>query len=291
MRYQKPSTEAVQAQVDSSIASLPLPTAQLHRALPDSFSFAGELVPLNKPEVREALEYELVRVTYFHVSTVMSLKRAKRWFPLIEPILAQHNIPEDLKYLVVVESNFSQATSPMQAKGFWQFLEKTGLEFGLRINAEVDERYDVLRATEAACLYFKQAHQKFQNWTLAAASYNIGMGGLKNFLDEQGVSNYYDVMTYAETDAYLYRAVAYKLLFEEPEAMGYGQPAGRHYQPWRYDSIVVEQPIFDLVAFAKNHQVTYKELKWHNPWLRTNRLTILDTRRPYVIVLPQQNKK
>ncbi len=256
-------------------------------AIPEQVSFAGEKVPLQDPEVRERLEMELVQTAYRHSRTIMNLKRAGRWFPQIVPILRAHNIPEDFKYIAVVESNLLNLISKVGATGFWQFLRETGKQYGLEVNKEVDERYHRLKATTAACKYLNHSYGIFDNWALVAASYNRGMGGIRSNVNRQKVTSYYDLFLNSETAKYVIRAVAVKIIFENPTNYGFNIPKSQLYAPIDYRKVKVEHTISDLVEFAVQQGITYKMLKVHNPWLRRKTLTIKSPGKTYTILIPK----
>lgn len=239
--------------------------------LPANPSFAGEAVPIQDPEVYERLDYEFASVLYRHSRTLLNYKRAARWFPQIEPILKEAGIPEDFKYIAVIESNLMNLVSPRGAKGFWQFMPETAQEFGLIVSEDIDERYHPIKATKAAVKYFKKAHNRFKDWTLAAASYNLGMGGIGSRLKAQGVDNYYDLYLNTETSRYILRAVAVKYIFENAAQYGYNIPEEARYQPLQFKEVSLKAPA-DLVAFAQSQGITYKALRVYNPWLRNAKI-------------------
>jgi hypothetical protein len=242
--------------------------------LPDSATFAGEAVPMDIFYVREAFDRELTVNTYWHSSTILSLKRAARWFPLIEPILAKNNIPGDFKYLALIESGLMNVVSPAGAAGFWQFLDKTGKEYGLKINKEVDERYHVAKATEAACAYLNKAYVKFGNWTLVASSYNAGQGRIDETIDKQQVRSFYQMFLPEETSRYIFRILAIKSIYEDPVKYGFKLEKGDLYDPLEVRMVKVTSSINDLPAFARQNKTTYRMLKELNPWLKSDKLTV-----------------
>lgn len=254
--------------------------------VPDSMSFAGEPVPVDIPDVYERLDKELQINTYFHSNTIFLIKRANRWLPQIEKILRQNGIPDDFKYLPLVESNLLNDVSPKNAVGYWQILKDSGREKGLEITNEVDERYDPLKATAAACKYLKQAYAKFGNWTLVAASYNRGMNGLHRAIENQQVNSYYDLYLNEETARYVFRILAIKEIVEHPLKYGFRINPKHLYQPEPVTYVEVDETIKDLVTFARNHNTNYKLLKRHNPWLRDDRLTVKKGKH-YRIALPE----
>jgi membrane-bound lytic murein transglycosylase D len=263
----------------------PFPATSLD--VPIEMSFAGEPVPLNITDVYERLDKELQINTYFHSNTLFLIKRANRWLPQIEKILKENNVPDDFKYLPLIESNLLNDVSPKNAVGYWQILKGAGKENGLEITDEVDERYDPLKATEAACKYLKQAYRKFGNWTLVAASYNRGMNGLERAIENQREDNYYDLFLNEETSRYVFRILAIKEIIENPLKYGFRVNPRHLYQeqPLRY--VEVDETIKDLVTFAKQHNTNYKLIKRHNPWLRDEKLTVKKGRQ-YRIALPEK---
>lgn len=241
--------------------------------IPAQLNFAGEHVPLDLYDVKESLDRELITNTYFHSSTIQILKRAERYFPVIDSILKANNIPEDFKYLCVIESNLRNVTSYKGAKGFWQFLKSTGREHGLEINAYVDERYNLVKSTEAACEYLQEAYDKFGSWTLAAAAYNMGKSRLKRRLKEQKVNNYYDLYLNRETARYVYRILAMKTIMPQHESYGFHIDESEKYATLPAHTITVDTTINDLVEFAFQQGINYKILKEFNPWLINTYLT------------------
>ncbi len=253
--------------------------------LPKSMSFAGEEVPLSVSHVRERLDRELHINTYWHNNTIFLMKRGNRWLPQMEKILKKNGIPDDFKYLTTIESGLVNAVSPAKAVGFWQLLKSSAKENGLEINKEVDERYNPIKATEAACSYLKRAHRKFGNWTNVAASYNRGMAGLQKAMNNQQEDSYYDLLLNSETSRYVFRILAIKEIFENPEKYGFAIDREHLYkeEPLRY--LTIEKTIPDLISFAKAQGISYRLLKRHNPWLRANKLTVRKGR-TYRIALP-----
>ena len=189
--------------------------------IPDALELAGEVVPIHGFGVRERLDKELIVNTYRHSSTILYLKKSSRWFPVIEEILKEEGVPNDFKYLAVIESGLSQVVSPAGASGFWQFMKKTAPEYGLEVSTSVDERYDVEKSTRAACQYLKESHTHFGSWSLAAASYNMGQYGVEQRLDEQSVDNYWDLHLNSETGRYVYRMLAIKEVMSSPVKYGF----------------------------------------------------------------------
>jgi hypothetical protein len=252
---------------------------------PTAIDFAGEKAPLQIADVRERLDRELLVNANLHSSTILIMKRANRAFPIIEPILKQYGVPDDFKYLAVIESALTNAVSPSGAKGVWQFMPETAKEKGMEVNEGVDERYHLQKATEAACKYLVAAKQKFGNWTLAAASYNGGMNGVNIKIVEQQVTDYYDLLLTDETSRYVFRILALKEIMKHPELYGFEVDKNEMYDNIPIKTIEVDSSITDLAVFAKKQGINYKILKIHNPWLRDKKL-VNPTKKKYVIEIP-----
>ncbi len=242
--------------------------------VPNKMTFAGEPVPLDIPDVHERLDKELQINCYLHSNTIFLIKRANRWLPQMQKILEKYGIPEDFKYLPLIESNLMNVISHRDAVGYWQILKTSGKELDLEITDEVDERYDPLKATEAACKYLKKAYKKFGSWTMVAASYNRGMGGMDRALKDQSVDTYYDLYLNDETSRYVFRILAIKEIAENPMRYGFQIGSNHLYKPEPIKYVEVEETVKDLVNFSKQQGINYKLLKRHNPWLRENRLTV-----------------
>lgn len=240
--------------------------------LPNKVSFAGEPVPLDRWEVRERYDRELLMNYYMHGSLMYILKLSYRQFPIIEKELKAYGIPDDFKYLCVAESNLQNLTSKAGAQGYWQFMNDTAPAYGLETTNEVDERYNLKLATQAACKYFLQAHKKFGTWTAAAASYNCGMGGYNGHATFQGSNNYYDIALPEETNRYIFRILAFKNLISTAPGWGYILNAEDVYQPLKVKTITVDTAISNLATFAEANGSNYKILKVMNPWLRARNL-------------------
>lgn len=253
--------------------------------VPKSLSFAGEKVPLDREEIREQLDRELLYNYYNQYSTIYILKLAGRYFPVIEPILRKNGIPEDFKYLCIAESALQNQISKAGAVGFWQFMPKTAPEYGLEVSDEVDERYHVVKSTEAACQYFRSAYAKFGSWTAAAASYNMGQGGYNGQSVFQQTNEYYNLLLPEETMRYVFRILAFKELIGEAERFGFVVHSKETYKPIKTKSKEVRTSIPDLAQFAIENGTSYRTLKQLNPWLRQRKLTVKPGR-VYTIVLP-----
>jgi len=255
--------------------------------VPDQVTFAGETMPLDLFDVREALDREMLSNVYFHSQTIRLIKLANRYFTLIEPILRKHLVPDDFKYLAVAESGLAQMVSPARAVGFWQLLEGTAKEYGLEVNQEVDERYHIEKSTGAACRYLIESYQKYRNWTMTAASYNAGRRGMDRQIQRQKKENYYDLLLNEETARYLYRVVAFKLIFEDPAAYGFNLTEKDLYREIPVYSVVIDSTVFDFADFATEYGTNYKILKYLNPWLRDTRITVRSGN-SYEILLPER---
>lgn len=255
--------------------------------LPDKAEFASEQAPMGLYYVREGLDRELMVNTYWHSSTLLMLKKSNRYFHLIIPILKKNNIPEDFKYLALIESGLSNVSSPAGAAGFWQFIPGTAKNFGLEISEQVDERYHIQKATEAACKLLRGSYNKFGSWTLAAAAYNVGEGRIAKELERQKTGNYYDLYLPDETMRYVYRIIALKLLYEHPTEYGYFIRKKDLYPPIPTYTITVDSSIANLPVFAKKMNINYRLLKEFNPWLRSDKLTN-SGKKKYVITLPKK---
>ena len=241
--------------------------------IPDSLMLVDEPVPVKQKDVRERIDRELLVNTYWQSNALLLLKRKHKFFPVIEPILKREGVPDDFKYLAVAESGLQNVTSPSGAKGFWQIMKKTAKELGLEVNNEVDERYNLEKATVAACQYLKKAKQKYGSWTLAAASYNAGMNKVSNELQRQKADNYYDLLLNDETARYVPRIIALKYILEHPKDFGFIYSDEDLYTPYKYYEVAVDSSVTDWADFSKKFKMSYKELKLLNPWLRDQKLT------------------
>ena len=255
--------------------------------LPSAIDFSGEAVPLDRGDVREKLDRELLVNTYLHGSQLYVLKLAGRYFPVIEERLRANGVPDDFKYVCIAESSLNQnALSGVGAASFWQFMKDTGPSYGLEINDEVDERFSVIKATDAACNYFKIAYTRFGTWTAAAAAYNCGMQGYANQSDFQEATNYYDLIFPDETNRYVFRIIALKYLLSHAKTFGLMIEPTDEYKPLKSRSVTVDKTIENLTDWAKENGSTYKMLKIYNPWLRAHKLTVKAGKK-YDIALPQ----
>lgn len=255
--------------------------------MPEQLDFAGEALPLNDPDIYERMDRELLVNTYWQSNGLLLFKRARKYFPIIEPILKKHNIPDDFKYLAVIESGLTNAVSPAGAKGFWQIMPTTGKEYGLEVNDNVDERYHLEKATEVACEYLKKSKQDFGSWTLAAAAYNAGNYGVTKQLDRQKVTDYYDLLLGEETGRYIFRIVALKEILNNPLKYGFNFREKDLYSDIPTYTVKVDTAVTDFADFAKGFGINYKVLKIHNPWLRESFLNN-KSRKLYEIKIPEK---
>lgn len=258
--------------------------------LPDEVIFAGERMPLENFDTKESLEREILISAYRHSSTILIIKRANRYFPLIEKILKENNIPDDFKYLVAAESEYSNMVSPVGATGFWQIMPETGKEQGMEINTVVDERYHLEKSTEFACDFFRKSYEKYGNWTLAAASYNGGRRRMDEQIELQKQGNYYDLLLSEETARYIFRAVAYKLIISDPSAYGFDLDKEDLYPELKYSEVKVDTAVSDFSDFAHHFGTNYKMLKFLNPWLRKPYLTP-KSNKVYLIKIPAEGMR
>lgn len=256
--------------------------------IPNSMLFFGKRINLVDEDIRERLDREIITNVFFQSSTTFALKRANRYFPEIERILADENVPEDFKYLAVIESNLSEVTSPVGANGFWQFMPFTAQEYGLVINDEVDERLNLSKSTHAACTFIKNAHKLFGDWVNACASYNRGIGGLQSDMKWQKTDHYFDTELNNETGRYVFRIMAMKLIMENPQKYGFDIPKSQLYNPLNVHAIKLEKEILNLAEWAKNKGYNLKIVRKLNPWLISNKLTIRPS--DFSIKLPSKNE-
>ncbi len=253
--------------------------------IPDSLTFADELVPLNRYYVRERLERELFAITFWHSRTFLILKRSTRYFPVFENIFKEHGIHEDFMFLAMAESELSFPVSPSGAAGMWQFLKATAIQYGLEVNDEVDERYHVEKSTHAACKYLNDAFRQFQSWTLAAAAYNMGASRIPAAMRDQRVDSYYDLILPEETMRYIYRILAFKIIWHNPKQYGFILRNADLYYPVPCKSVFVDSTVSDLTEFAHQHNTNLMVLNELNPWLRKNALKN-NSRKKYEILVP-----
>ncbi|MCL2412960.1 MAG: lytic transglycosylase domain-containing protein [Bacteroidales bacterium] len=253
--------------------------------VPDSLFFAGERVPLEIYHVHERFVRELLVNVYWQSNIILLMKRANRYFPIIEPILEEMGAPSDLKYLALAESGFTSGVSPAGARGFWQFLRPTAIDMRLEVNNYVDERYHLEKATRAAVRYMRRLYERFGSWTLAAAAYNTGQGNIRRHVQNQQTRDYYELHLPEETMRYVFRILALKTIFEDPMRYGIILREQDLWQPIPVRTVVVDTTINNLFAFAREQGTTFQQLRALNPWLRRDRLPNRNRKR-YVISLP-----
>lgn len=253
--------------------------------IPKNLTFAGEHVPIEKQDIKERIDRELLVNTYWQSNGLLFFKRTHKYFPIIEPILKKNGIPDDFKYLAVIESGLLNVSSPAGARGFWQLLKETAKENGLEVNNNVDERYNIELATQAACNYLKEARTRFGTWTLAAAAYNAGIKGIATKLETQKVTSYYDLLVGDETKRYVPRIVAVKEILTHPKKYGFIFENNDLYNLTPTKTIKIDSAITNIALFSKKLGINYKILKLHNPWLRENKLNN-KTHKEYSIKIP-----
>ena len=253
--------------------------------LPSDLNLAGERVPIEKKDIRERMDRELLVNTYWQSNGLLLIKRANKYFPILEPLLKKHGLPDDFKFLALAESAFTDETSSAGAAGIWHFMKRTGKEYGLEINKNVDERYHIEKSTKVAAAYLKKSKERFNSWTLAAAAYNAGNYGIHKQLEKQQVTNYYDALLANETERYIFRIIALKEVISNPKKYGFIFDNEDLYTHTKTRVIKVDTVISNITLFAKKFGITYKELKIHNPWLRENKLNNA-SRKLYEIKIP-----
>lgn len=256
--------------------------------VPENIDFAGEEVPLDDPDIYERMDRELLVNTYWQSNALLLIKRANKYFPIIEPILKEEGVPDDFKYLAVIESGLTQAVSPAGARGFWQIMEGTGKDYGLEINENVDERYHIEKATRMAADYLKESKEKFGSWTLAAAAYNAGNWGVERQLERQKVDEYYELLLGEETGRYMFRILAVKEILGNPEKYGFNFKEKHLYKHIPTREVKVDTVVNDFADFARHFNINYKILKIHNPWLREAHLNNA-SRKEYEIKIPEKD--
>ncbi len=280
---EKPGQVIIEKEVLPPMTMLPVHSV----IIPETLDFAGEGVPMDIFYVKESLDRELLINTYWHSSSLMLFKRANRWFPVIEPILKKNDVPDDFKYLALIESGFQNVSSPAGAKGFWQFLKYTAREYGLEVNSGIDERYNVEKSTEAACRYLNNSYEKYADWTLVAAAFNAGNRRISEGLKKQKVETYYDLLLSEETSRYVFRILALKTIFHDPGSYGFQLKEDDLYPPIPTKTVTVTKTIHNLVDFANEHHITYKTLKYFNPWILKDYLPNR-SKRTYLIKIPEE---
>ncbi|MBT8239364.1 MAG: lytic transglycosylase domain-containing protein [Croceitalea sp.] len=255
--------------------------------IPEDLNFAGEKVPLGDPEVMERVDREFLVNTYWQSNALLIMKRAHKYLPIIEPILAKNGIPDDFKYLAVAESGLLNVVSPAGATGFWQIMKATGREYGLEVNDNVDERYHLEKATQVACDYLNKWKDRFGTWTLTAAAYNAGPGGIQKYMGIQKADDYYDLLLGEETGRYVFRIMAIKEIISNPEKYGFEVENDDFYDAVPTFSVELDTAVASWADFAKEYEINYKILKRHNPWLREPHLNN-SSRKKYVVEIPNK---
>ena len=263
---------------------------QLHPkapAVPEYIEFAGKKIRFDRDDLYERMDREMIAFTYMHSTSILMLKRSERIFEQIVPILKAQGVPEDLKYLMVIESNLDpKALSRAGAAGLWQMMKATGQKYGLEVNTVVDERYNIKKETVAACKYLKEAYAKYHDWLTVAASYNAGQAGISRQLKLQRQKSALDLLLVEETSRYMFRILAAKYFFEHPEQFGFNVAESEKYKYRKPKKVVtVETPLESLIDFAEQNGISYASLKQANPWLRDTLLTNKSGKR-YEIIIP-----
>lgn len=254
--------------------------------VPKKIKFADVDVDLDRTDMWERLDRELTAMSYTHGNTLLTLKRANRYFPQLVPIIKECGVPADLVYLACIESNLDPiAISPSKAAGLWQFMPATAKEYGLEVNDNVDERYHPEKATRAACRYLKSAYAKYGNWESAAASYNGGMGRISSELNSQLAQSAYDLYLTPETSRYMFRILAMKMIMENPRRYGYHLTADQLYQPIACDTVHVDTTVVSWPQWAVDHGISYLTLRNANPWIRSKQLPN-PSRKTYIVNVP-----
>lgn len=281
------SVAPTQPQIEKTTDPNSLPQVIKTVDINKSYRFAGEPIPEGNFDAIERLDRELAVNSYYHSSTILNIKRAHRFFPTIERILAENGIPDDFKYLAVAESGLENAVSPAGAKGYWQFLKAVGQQYNLEINSEVDERYHLEKSTVAACKLLKDYHNKFGSWTLAAAAYNMGIGRTSRLMEQQKATNYYDLNVNQETSRYVFRIMAIKEILSQPNQFGFYVDEEQRYKPLDdYAVVTVNEPVSSWGEFAQKYGTSYRILKVYNPWLIDTNLTN-SARKTYEVRIPR----
>lgn len=282
------SQQACAQQPQENLAPNTLPIHKtINPYIPTQISFAGKEIDLRRADLRERLDRELITFTYGHTTTLLMIKRANRYFPIIEQILKECGVPDDLKYLMAIESSVDiRALSPVKAAGLWQFMPATGKEYGLEVNSNVDERYHVEKATRAACKYLKEGYAKYGDWLTVAASYNAGFARITSELEKQKAETAIDLWLVRETSRYMFRILAAKQIFTSPSQYGFILRSCDLYPPLPTKPYEVRSTITDLGAFARQHGVPMSLLKEANPWLVSNTLPVRPGGKTYIVQIP-----
>lgn len=273
--YSIPQSIDTVKKVSTDTASLPYRgyAAVISPEMPISMVFCGDTIDFDGIDMAERLDRELTTTIYNHTATSLIIKRANRYFPTLIKILSENDVPEDIVYLAVTESSLdATAVSPAKAAGMWQFMPETGKEYGLEVNDYVDERFDIEKETVAACNYLKKAYAKYGDWASVCSSYNAGMNKISNELQNQQVDNAFDLRLVSETSRYVFRILAYKIFLSNPKQFGYRLNANQLYQPIEYDIEEVNTAVDSWITWAREHDITYAQLRDANPWIRSDHL-------------------
>ncbi len=269
-------------------AQTPLTMPVISPAIPSQIKFAGQTIDLDPVDRFERFDRELTAMMFTHGTTLLTLKRANKLFPVMAPILKQEGVPTDLLYLACVESHLDPtAVSPARAAGLWQFMPASAREYGLEVSDDVDERFDVEKSTRAACRFLKSLYRRYGKWESVAAAYNGGPARITTELDSQMVDTAFDLYLTQETSRYIFRVIAMKEILENPRRYGYIIPEGSLYQPVEYRKVTVDTPISSWAKWAKENGTTYLTLRRHNPWIRSR--SMKNKRgKTYTVLIPTQ---
>nr|WP_294858066.1 lytic transglycosylase domain-containing protein [uncultured Fluviicola sp.] len=257
--------------------------------LPQSMTLAGTTIDLRDEDLRERLDREVLMTAYYQSAWIGAIKRANRYFPEIERILKEEGVPDDFKYLAIIESNLQQAISPVGAQGFWQFMPATAKLYDLEMNAEIDERLNIEKSTHAACRYLKDANRTLNDWVMTTAAYNRGVGGVLEDMEWQETEHYFDTYQNSETGRYVFRLLATKLIYENPEAYGFYPEQMELYEPFHIQKVVVNETIPNLAIWANDQGFNIKILRKLNPWLKTTKLTVKEGKK-FTLILPSASE-
>ncbi len=264
------------------------PSAVVNPTIPASVTFASSKISLDRADMYERYDRELTSMAYTHGNTLLTIKRANRYFPIIAPVLQKYGVPADLIYIACIESHLNtRAYSPAKAAGLWQFIPSAAKQYGLEVNEYVDERYHPVKATEAACKFLRSMKNRFGNWESAAAGYNAGSARIARDLEAQGVSTAHDLYLPDETSRYIFRLLAMKDIMENPAKYGFYLSADQLYYPIECSSVKVSGAVEDWAAWAKSHGTNYMTLRDLNPWIRAKSLPN-KTGKTYEVLVPKK---
>mgnify|MGYP001453132647 CR=1 FL=1 len=272
-------------QVDLELRSMEAQAAAAENNSSLSLTFCGDRVPTHDFSVKARLEREMNRLVFDPAGADLIYNRSLRYRETFERILTKHGVPRDMFYLAIAESNLSNATSPVGAVGFWQFMEGTARQYGLEVSETVDERYHPIKATNAAARYLRDMYRQFGDWALVTAAYNMGQGRLGNAMGRQGADNYYQLSLNEETSRYLFRVLSAKNLLEKPGHYGVRLKKRKAYKPVPTYAVQAQENIPDLITFAAEHGTSYDVLKTLNPWLISAHLEV-EPGKTYELRLP-----